>query len=306
MSSPLALASQDSSARPRRPKVSLCIPAYQAERHVQATIDSVLAQNYADLEIVIVDNNSSDGTRDILEQIDDDRVRIIRNPTTLPMGDNWNRAVSESQGRYVKMVCADDILEPDCIAAQVAVLEGSPDVALVSARFDFIDDEGKSLIRARGLGGVVGQHSGERVVRQIVRSSRNPIGPPVAAMFRRIDFDRCGGFGGDSLFSMDMDLWVRLIRDGDFFGVPRTLASFRVVGGSITASTSARSQLAQQTEFARQLVDDPRWNISAIDRILGRINCYHMQLRRILLYKFSSLRAGRRRAHQGRDDSVGR
>jgi hypothetical protein len=114
-------------------------------------------------------------------------------------------------------------------------------------------------------------------------------------MFRRIDFDRCGGFGGDSLFSMDMDLWVRLIRDGDFFGLPRTLASFRIVGGSITASTSVRSQLAQQTEFARRLVDDPLWNISAIDRILGRVNCYHMQLRRILLYKFSSLRAGRRR-----------
>jgi glycosyltransferase involved in cell wall biosynthesis len=75
-----------SSAHPRRPKVSLCIPAFQAERHLQATIDSVLAQDYSDMEIVIVGNNSSDGTRAILEMVKDDRVLIIRNTTTLADG----------------------------------------------------------------------------------------------------------------------------------------------------------------------------------------------------------------------------
>src|SRR5262249_44731126 len=142
-----------------RPKVSICIPAFQAERHLRSTIDSVLVQNYADLEIVIVDNNSSDGTREILESIKDDRVRIIRNATTLSMVDNWNRAVRESQGQFVKLVCADDVLEPDCIAIEVALLAGNPDLALISARADFINDEGIFLRRSRGLGGIVGRQS---------------------------------------------------------------------------------------------------------------------------------------------------
>ena len=131
MSRPLAMETEASSAHPRRPKVSVCIPAFQAERHLQATIDSVLAQDYADLEIVIVDNNSSDGTREILEMVKDDRVLIIRNATTLPMVDNFNLAVQQSQGQFVKLICADDALQPDCIAAQSKVLEDNPDVALV-------------------------------------------------------------------------------------------------------------------------------------------------------------------------------
>jgi glycosyltransferase involved in cell wall biosynthesis len=285
------------------PQVSLCIPAFQAERHLQATIDSVLSQNYADLEIVIVDNNSSDGTRDIVGALKDDRVRVIRNPTTLPIADNFNLAVQQSRGRFVKLVCADDTLEPDCIAAQAEVLDGRPEVTLVSTRTDFIDDEGKLLRPSRGLGGIVGQHSGERVVRQIVRSGTNPIGPPVAAMFRRVDFDRCGGFRGDLLFPMEMDLWVRLVRRGDFFGIPRTLASFRIGGGSMTALMSARSQLAQQIEFARRLVDDPGWEISVADRVLGRINCYDMQMRRSGLVLMSAIRASRRRRRAFKSES---
>jgi glycosyltransferase involved in cell wall biosynthesis len=294
MSNPSALECEASSSRPHRPRVSLCIPAYQAESHLRSTIDSALAQTYPDLDVVIVENNSSDGTRDILETIEDDRVRIIRNATTLAIPDNWNRAVRESHGEFVKLVCADDTLEPDCIAAQVRVLESSPDVGLVAARTDFIDDEGRLLLPGRGLGGIVGRHSGERVVRQIVRSGRNPIGPPVAGMFRRVDFDRCGGFRGDLLFPMDMDLWVRLLRNADFFGMPRTLASFRIGGDSITASTSARSQHAEHAEFARRLVEDPHWNISAIDRIFGRVNYYQTPFRRTLLYGLSGLRAWRR------------
>ena len=175
------------------------------------------------------------------------------------------------------------------------MLEQNPDVALVAARTDFIDDEGKLLRRARGLGGIVGLQPGERVVRRLVRSGTNPIGPPVAGMFRRVDFDRCGGFRGDPLYTMDMDLWVRLVRDGNFFGLPRTLASFRISGGSMTALTPARSQLAQQIEFAQRLIDDPRWEISLADRICGRVNSYDMQIRRQLLYQVSSFRASRRR-----------
>ena len=110
----------------RRPKVSLCIPAFQAELYLQATIDSALAQDYGDFEVVIVDNNSSDGTRDILESVNDERVRVIRNRTTLPMADNFNLAVRHCDGDFVKLVCADDTLEPDCLTTQVAITRTQP------------------------------------------------------------------------------------------------------------------------------------------------------------------------------------
>jgi glycosyltransferase involved in cell wall biosynthesis len=292
----------------QRPKVSLCIPAYQAGDYLQATIDSVLAQNYADMEIVIVDNNSSDATSAIVDSIDDDRVRVYRNATTLSMADNFNLAVQLCQGSFVKLLCADDTLEPDCLAAQAALLEVNPDVALVASQTDFIDDDGVRLLRARGLRGIVGRHSGQRVVSRIIRSGGNPIGAPVAAMFRRDDFDRCGGFDGDLLFVMDMDLWIRLLHRGDFVGVPRALASFRVRTDSTTALTGASSQLAQQLQFVRKVSQSNRWEVSAFDRAVGRVRAFDMQLRRCLLFEVSRLRVMRRhrRAVRSAQHSVGR
>lgn len=277
----------------RRPKASVCIPAYQAERHLQTTIDSVLAQNYHDFEVVVVDNNSTDGTWEILEAIHDDRVRIVRNSTTLPIYDNWNRAIREGRGELVKLVCADDLLGPECIAEQVAVLDEHRDVTLVSGRTDFVDDEGKLLRSSRGIQGIVGRHPGERVVTATVRSGSNPVGPGVAAMFRRNDFDRCGGYIRYPLFPdvSDVDLWARLVRNSHFFGMARTVASFRIGSGSVTATTTARSLLGQQLEFSRHLVNDPHWNVPTRDRIIGQFNCYDKQLRRSVLYAMTNYRA---------------
>ncbi|WP_370329723.1 glycosyltransferase family 2 protein [Mycolicibacterium hippocampi] len=279
-----------------RPAVSICIPAYQARCHLPATLDSALAQDSADFEIVIVDNNSSDGTDRLLDGLTDPRVRVLRNEATVPMIDNFNLAVRHSRGRYVKVVCADDTLAPDCVRVQAAVLDAMPAVSLVSARTDFIDDAGALLRPDRGLPGIVGRQPAEHVVRRIVRSGTNPIGPPVAAMFRRADFDRCEGFRHVTSFLSELDLWVRLLARGEFFGVPTTLAAFRIASGSTTALTSARSQLSQQLGFTGRLAGDLQWNITAGDLLYGRFRSYDMQIRRTGLYALSNLRSSRRRA----------
>jgi glycosyltransferase involved in cell wall biosynthesis len=279
----------------RRPKVSLCIPAFQAGQYLRDTLDSVLAQDFPDLEIVVVDNNSTDETPAILDAITDDRVRVVRNETTLSAEDNHNLAVKLSRGEFVKVISADDTLKYNCVAAQAAVLQSNPDVTVVASRTDFIDDAGALLFSARGLRGILGRQPGERVIRQIVRSSKNPVGAPVSVMFRRRDFDRCGGFRGPQLFTLDMDLWTRLLSFGYFYGMPETLAAYRIRGGSLTALTSARSQLAQQERFSRKLIDDPRWHVPYVDQLLGKLNRYDVLLKRVMLFKLSSVRTSRRR-----------
>jgi glycosyltransferase involved in cell wall biosynthesis len=277
-----------------RPKVSLCVPAYQAERHVRGTVESLLAQRYLDFEIVIVDNNCSDRTPEILKDFDDSRIRVIRNESTLPLVDNFNHAVQLCRGEFVKLVCADDILHPDCIARQSAVLERHPEVALVSVQTDFVDDDGALLRPARGLRGIIGRQPADRVVRQTVRSGTNPVGAPMAVMFRRDDFLHSGGFRDELLFLSDADLWLRLLHYGDFYGIPRTLASFRFGSTTVSARMAARSQLAQHKAFVRALSAQQQWGITRLDRVLGWINRYDKQLRRTVLFEISKRRDARR------------
>lgn len=294
------LSQRDATARPvlgdgePRPAVSLCVPAYQAQRHLRATLESLLAQKHADFEIVVIDNNSSDGTAEVLASFGDSRIRVIRNETTLPLVDNFNRAVQQSRGEFVKLVCADDLLHPDCIAAQSAVLQQHANVALVGVQTDFVDDEGVVLRSKRGLRGIVGLHPAPHVVRRIIRSGTNPVGAPLSAMFRRSDFLRSGGFRDEWLFLSDVDLWVRLLQYGEFYGIPRSLASFRFGSQTVTATMAARSQLAQYRSFVHAVSGQQRWGITRTDRAVGRISMYDKQLRRTLLFAISKYRDARR------------
>jgi glycosyltransferase involved in cell wall biosynthesis len=282
------------------PTVSICVPAYQAEYHLRKTLDSVLAQDHSSFEVVVVDNHSTDGTRAILDGFHDDRLRIIRNSTTLPMVENFNTAVRNSRGRYVKLVCADDLLRRDCVRRQAKVLDEQDDVVLVSARTDFVDDHGDLMRPARGLAGITGRHTAPEVARAIVRSGTNPIGAPVATMFRRSDFDRVGGFAEGPRFVTDLELWIRLLAHGAFYGLADTLASFRLAGESATARMSSRAQRAEQVGIVDTLATDPRWGITGRDSAVGRLRAVDMQIRRNGLYAWSSLRrssARRRMAH---------
>lgn len=269
----------EASKRPvRRPKVSVCIVANRAARNLQTTINGVLAQRFDDLEIVIVSNESSYSAADFCAAAGD-RVRVIRNETTLPLAAGFNMAVRHSRGQFVKLLCPDGILQPDCIAAQAKVLEDNRGVALVAARTEHIDHTGKVARRQPAFAQIVGVHSGQRVVKAIVRGGGNPIGPPSGAMFRRVDFQRCGGFREDLREWSDLELWTRLLRLGEFFGMSETLASVREPRGSMSVSALMLLQLAERIEFTRRLINGPVWRVSATDRMVGYVKCCINSLR---------------------------
>jgi glycosyltransferase involved in cell wall biosynthesis len=281
------------------PKVSVCIPAYQADRYLQSLLGSVLDQTHDDYEVVVIDNNSTDGTAEILAGIDDPRLRVIRNPTTLPFVENWNLAVRQTRGDYVKLICVDDLLKPGCIAAQATVLDLHPEVALVSVKCDFIDDDGELIAPARGLRRIEGRVPARQTVRRVARSGINPIGAPLAGMFRRAHFDRVGGFTGDFPFMSDLHLWVRLLSCGDFYGVPEAHAIFRVRAGSLSGLTSVRAQLAQSLAFEQWLRSDPRWELSPVDMLRGGLRCREQTLRRVALFAVTTWRVARRNRGRG-------
>lgn len=234
--------------------VSVLIPTYNGARHIRPAIDSVLSQAGVGLELIVVDDHSSDGTADVVESYGDPRIRVIRNPSRLGAEGNWNRALELATGTYVKLLPQDDLLHPGSLAAQVATLDADTDeaIALVFGSREIIGPTGKLLAR-RGLRGASpGRIAAKTLVRQCVRRGTNVIGEPGAVLFRRTLAQRVGRFDGQQGFVIDLDYWIRLLAHGDAWYMAEPVSSFRVSGGSWSVAIG-RKQGRQYTDFIARM-----------------------------------------------------
>jgi len=247
--------------------ISICVPAYNAARTLDATLRSILGQD-VDLDVVVLDNATVDGTADIARSFDDSRVRVLRNDEVLSIGDNWNKVVALSTGELVKIVCADDLLRPGSIEMQATVM-ADPTIALTSARFDVIDEGGEIRESGLGLAGLEGLHTPRALMGTIVRRGPADFGPTAAAMFRREHFDRVGGFRGDLVFPMDVDLFARVSTFGMFFGMPEQIAAWRDSTFNLCSRTSSFSKLTDMMRFHHRIAKEYPDLVSRRDVIAG-------------------------------------
>ncbi len=207
------------------PLVSVCIPTYNYRHYLSDALDSALAQDFADIEIVVVDNCSDDGTPELVEAYSrrDSRVIFHRNSRNLGMTANFNRSMALARGKYVKFLCADDMLTKDCVGKMVAVLEADPDVTLVGCRRS-VFDRNKRVIGSLGYANTPFLRSGHQVIRDCYFKG-NLIGEPTAVLFRKADV--VAGFDEAYYQALDMELWFRLLENGKFVFLADTLCGVR-------------------------------------------------------------------------------
>jgi glycosyltransferase involved in cell wall biosynthesis len=255
------------------PAISVCIPAYNAAPWIAATIDSVLAQTRSDFELVILDDCSQDETLAIIKRYDDPRIRLLVHERNQGAEAAWNRLLQEARGRFVKLLCCDDLIYPHCLEQQAAVLDapGNEDVSLVCGPRDIIDDGGRLLLRRRGLT-QPGRTTGHAMIRRIVRTGRNWLGEPLAVLFRRDLALELGGFDATEPYCIDVDLWCRLLAAGDLLVVPETVGAFRVSGSSWSFRLAGKQAAQDRAFFARVHTRSPT-NPSPWELLLGQVRC---------------------------------
>jgi glycosyltransferase involved in cell wall biosynthesis len=212
--------------------VFIYIPCYNAERFIEATLQSVLTQSYRNLEILVCDDQSTDRTVEKVKQCTDPRLKLIRNPTNLGLVGNYNNILNYASGKYTKMLCADDILEPDCIEKQVQAFEThvADKVVLVSSnRKNIIDESGKRLFTMKIFPGE-GLYDGKKAIKMNIYRGGNILGEPGAPLMRT-----------DALKSIhtiqqDADLWIKILTQGNLFVLNEPIFNFRIAPGSDTTS----------------------------------------------------------------------
>lgn len=232
------------------PKVSIAIPLYNCESLVQQTIDSVMAQTFEDFELVVLDDQSSDGSSEIVKSYSDPRVRYELNPTNLGFFGNWNRCLEVMSGTYCKLLPHDDTLEPTCLEKQVEVLDRHPDVELVHCARKILDPAG-NVLTLRQQREKEGIKDSAASLRRIVRSGTNPIGEPASVMFRRKTMEQIGGFSDADMYSIDVEYWSRLLAEGNRYYIDEVLCSFRVWPDSASVQLFGSQSKSMRAFFQR-------------------------------------------------------
>lgn len=269
------------------PTVSVVIPAYNNGSTLGETIDSVLAQDGVDFEVIIADHASSDDTLAVMQRYaGDPRVSVLTTPAGGGAERNWNRVTSLATGDFVKLVCGDDVLRPGVLARQSGILRTTGAV-LTACRRDVTDADGRVLMAAWGLRGIDRPMSGARAAAKAVRAGSNLFGEPASVMMRRSVLEHVGGWDATYPYLIDQATYSRVLLEGDFVPDAAVGATFRLSDSQWSAVLIA-SQASQARSFHAALRSEHPSVVSRADVLIGDLRASVMA--RLRRFSYSVLR----------------
>jgi glycosyltransferase involved in cell wall biosynthesis len=244
------------------PLVSICIPTYNSGATLAQTLASIVVQSYPRLEILVVDNASTDNTVEVACRFDDPRITIHRNPTNIGAEGNFNRCIALASGVYTAIYHADDLYTAQMVAQQVEFLERHPEAGGVLAEATVVDGQGRERgaisfpaeLRAQGARTV----SFPELFSALLRHSNFLVCP--SAMVRTSVYkDDIQGWRGE-LFgsSADLDIWLRIARRSGLGLLPARLMKYRVSDAQFSAKVrlqTARADFFRVTDHYLEQYD---------------------------------------------------
>lgn len=199
-------------------RCTVAIPTYNREDMIRGTLESVLAQDIHDLEILVVDDQSKDRVFEIAVSYKDSRLRVVRNETNVGLFGNFNRCVELSSGPLLRILCNDDRLAKDCLRRELEVMEANPEISLLFSK-------GLRFTKAGVPLGPVGDHfrpglyDGREAVHAILwflaHYGINPMTLPSGVLMRKSACAEAGWFDESMRMDGDLDYFLRVIERGD-------------------------------------------------------------------------------------------
>lgn len=239
------------------PVVSVLMTAYNREAFIGEAVQSVLASDFGDFELIIVDDNSSDGTLEIARDhaARDSRIQVHRNEQNLGDYPNRNRAASLSSGTYLKYLDSDDRIYPWGLGAMVRCISAYPEAGLGLACADIGDQPSPVCL------------SPVQAYRENFFNRRGFFGrAPGSAIIRRSAFEACGGFSGKRQVG-DHELWMILCRSFSLVTMPRDLSWDRVHGDQELKKDSDAKKAAMHIAIDREQLEHPDCPLQPEERL---------------------------------------
>ena len=199
---------------------TVAIPVYNRANIIPAAIESALAQDVDDLEVLVVDDCSTDGAWDVIQgyAAADPRLRAVRNEQNRGLFGNMNRCLDLAQGKYIRILCDDDRLIPGCLTHETALMDAHPAAALLATRIYIVNEAGERV-------GMFGEHLAPGLYhgRDVVPAAlwvlshygHTIFGYPSGVLMRRDAVKKAGHFDTTSKQIGDVAYYLKLAQYGD-------------------------------------------------------------------------------------------
>jgi glycosyltransferase involved in cell wall biosynthesis len=201
------------------PLVSIVTPTYNQAEYLAATIESVLAQDYPNLEYIVLDDGSTDETPEVLKHYDG-RIRHERHEN-MGQANTLNRGWGMATGTLIGYLSSDDLLESNAVSKLVETLLANPDASVAYCDFTLIDAQGRRFRTVH-----TEDFDAARLCEDLVCQ------PGPGALFRREVFEQTGGWAGHLQQIPDFQFWLWASKFGPFVRIPKVLAHYRIHDGS--------------------------------------------------------------------------
>jgi glycosyltransferase involved in cell wall biosynthesis len=211
-----------------KPTVTIVTPSYNQAPYLEATIRSVLDQDYPRIEYIVMDGGSTDGSVEIIKKYAD-RLAFWTSEPDEGQTDAINKGFARAKGEIIAWLNSDDVYRPGAIAEAVAFMQTHPDIGMVYGNADYIDGEGN----------IIGWFPAAETDYKRLRRGYVHI-PQQAAFFRASVWRMVGPLDPSFYFAMDYDLWVRIASVSAIRYQPRTWAAFRLHGDAKSLASADR------------------------------------------------------------------
>lgn len=239
------------------PKISVIIPAYNSEKTIKTTIESVLKQTFVDFELIIINDGSQDSTLDIISQIQDSRIKVFSFDNA---GGNVsrNRGLNYAVGEFVSFLDADDIWTDDKLEIQLKALQETSQAAVAYSLTNYIDENGDFVVSGTHIT-VNGDVYENLLITNFLENGSNPL-------IRREALIDNGGFDKSLSAAQDWDMWLRLACKFDFVCIPSVQILYRISANSVSSNLvrqeKACLQVLERAYQVRPSALKDSWNIS--------------------------------------------
>lgn len=220
--------------------ISIIIPAYNAEKTILETIQSVLNQTIFDFEIIVIDDGSKDKTLEVISMIGDPRIRVLSYPNA-GVSTSRNRGLEQARGEFIAFLDHDDLWSPEKLESQLRALQEHPDAALAYSWTDHCDNAGNVITMGRHLSWTGNVYS-KLLVDNFLDTASNPL-------IRKVALDEVGGFDPSINSSGEWDLWLRLAIRYPFVAIPESQVFHRI------SSTAMSAQIESHKRECLEVVD---------------------------------------------------